>query len=118
MKNNIEKTIRLKIKRRLLLFIVLLCLSGITAFPLLTEITLLHNLPWYFSTPAIHKWIDKVYTGIKSTETSYPFMAYGTDWLALCSVLPCSLSFIVIYKSWKIIHLISILKIKIKHYET
>jgi hypothetical protein len=82
MKTKTEHEIRQRIKWGIILFIVLLCLSGITAFPLETEIMLLHRLPWYLSLPFLTEWIDKVYQGIKNTEDAYPFMAYGTDWLA------------------------------------
>lgn len=84
---NTEQKLRLKIKRRIAVFIVLLCLSGITAFPLLTELNLLHNIPWYFTLPAISDWINRVYDGIKNTESQYPFMAYGTDWLAFAHLV-------------------------------
>ena len=76
-----------KIKRLILLFIIGLCLSGITAFPLLQEVTFLHNkvgplLPFY-----MQHWIDKVYNGIAAVNSSSPFMAYGTDWLAFAHLV-------------------------------
>ncbi len=73
-----------KIRRLIILFIIGLILSGITAFPLETELRLLSsntsaNFPSF-------EWINKVYNGIKETNTKYPFMAYGTDWLAFSHI--------------------------------
>ena len=82
MKTQTEQQLRRKIKRGIILFIVLLCLSGITAFPLQIEVSWLNHIPWYFSLPVVSEWIHRVYAGIKNTEDAYPFMAYGTDWLA------------------------------------
>jgi hypothetical protein len=73
-----------KIRRLIVIFIIGLVLSGITAFPLETELRLLYNwLPRSF--PA-HNWIEKVYNGLVETNTKYPFMAYGTDWLAFAHI--------------------------------
>jgi hypothetical protein len=76
-----------KIRRLIMLFIIALCLSGMTAFPLLQEVSWLHNniLP---SAPSFARtWINKVYEGIKTVNTSYPFMSYGTDWLAFAHLV-------------------------------
>jgi hypothetical protein len=64
-----------RVRGWLAVFIVGLVLSGVTAFPLVTEVTVLHRL--------LHlAWIDRVYTGLVETADRYPFLAYGTDWLA------------------------------------
>ena len=70
------------------LFIVGLILSGITAFPLLTELRLLAS--WlgiqepehYADYPGLLHWIAYVLHGLEVTYAKYPFLAYGTDWLA------------------------------------
>ena len=57
--------------------------SGLTALPLLHEAAVLRHfaervaLPAYFST-----WITRVHIGLEHTYAAYPFIAYGTDWLA------------------------------------
>jgi hypothetical protein len=33
------------------------------------------------------KWLDEVYTGIHNTNLSYPFILYGTDWLAFAHII-------------------------------
>ena len=70
------------------LFIIGLILSGVTAFPLLHELQLLSNWlgiapdakPETLSGPA--HWIATVRDGLEATYQRFPWMAYGTDWLA------------------------------------
>lgn len=75
------------------LFILGLILSGITAFPLLHELRLLDH---HFgssgtlsgSTPdGLAHWISVVRSGLEVTYREYPWMAYGTDWLAFAHLV-------------------------------
>ena len=69
------------------LFIGGLVLSGVTAFPLVPEVELLcrilgvddPNSPW---PTTLRDWLGTVREGLRSTSSRYPFLAYGTDWLA------------------------------------
>ncbi|GAA2045825.1 hypothetical protein GCM10009839_57500 [Catenulispora yoronensis] len=75
---------RLQLLRRwLALFVIGLVLSGVTAFPLETETgwlsTWLHHLP---APSALVAWIDRCHEALHRTNAAYPFLAYGTDWLA------------------------------------
>lgn len=69
-------------------FIAGLILSGVTAFPLLHELELLAQLLGIpaDATPAslggLQHWIAIVRDGLRATHASYPWLAYGTDWLA------------------------------------
>lgn len=70
------------------LFIIGLVLSGVTAFPLLHELEILSRavgLP-ADAAPAslsgLQFWIATVRDGLRATYAAYPWMAYGTDWLA------------------------------------
>lgn len=70
---------------RILIGIVIggLVVSGLTAFPLLYEIDLLHRWLVVSAAPAsLVAWIGKVHEGLQVTYSSYPFLGYGTDWLA------------------------------------
>jgi hypothetical protein len=75
---------------RLLVAVVLvgLVLSGITAFPLLGEMELLGRwlgLPAGSTAaelPGYRGWIGTVREGLRDTHADYPWVAYGTDWLA------------------------------------
>ncbi|GGH15741.1 hypothetical protein [Silvibacterium dinghuense] len=82
-----------KIRFWLAIFIVGLVLSGITAFPLLTELRWFHRL---LLTPALQPismrigllpWIVRVHEGLEVTQRDYPFLAYGTDWLAFAHLV-------------------------------
>ena len=79
----------LKRRTRVLLFLFTLglLLSGITAFPLKAEVDLLQKfvgqgtfIESHF--PALSQWISKVHVGIIHADKEYPFLFYGTDWLA------------------------------------
>ena len=68
------------------IFIVGLVLSGVTAFPLQSELSLLVRLSAYFHlathAPALDNWLVRVLAALSDTNARYPFLAYGTDWLA------------------------------------
>lgn len=69
-------------------FVVGLILSGLTAFPLLTELRLLAswlgitNAADYKNLTGLSHWIAYVLFALEENHTRFPFLAYGTDWLA------------------------------------
>lgn len=69
-------------------FIVGLILSGLTAFPLLSELRLLAswlgitNAADYQNLTGLSHWIAYVLFALEESNTRFPFLAYGTDWLA------------------------------------
>ena len=74
-----------RIRAMVVLFIVGLALSGLTAFPLRHELDLLASLLGAdASAPAgtLRGWIALVQRSLATTERDFPFLAYGTDWLA------------------------------------
>ncbi len=80
---NTKNTIT-KIRQLVLVFIIGLAISGITAIPLITEVGLLVRFAGAnaASTGHMHAWLWKVYEALRVTQTQYPFLFYGTDWLA------------------------------------
>jgi hypothetical protein len=70
------------------LFIFGLVLSGLTAFPLEHELRWVNQVlkvpprAALGAEPALYTWLRRVYQGVTDTNRRYPFMAYGTDWLA------------------------------------
>jgi hypothetical protein len=70
------------------LFIVGLVLSGLTAFPLLTELRLVASLLGianpadYTQLTGLQHWIARVLFALEQNARDFPFLAYGTDWLA------------------------------------
>jgi len=82
-----------RIRFCLAVFIAGLVLSGVTAFPLQTELRWLVRL---FRTPSLHPiaeitgllpWIERVNEALVATGARYPFLAYGTDWLAFAHLV-------------------------------
>lgn len=78
-----------QIRAWLILFIVALVVSGLTAFPLETEIRVLSDvLHWLGFVPdAFTAWFDRVRDALIATNDDYPFLAYGTDWLAFAHLV-------------------------------
>ena len=67
------------------IFIAGLLISGATAIPLQTELDAAAN--FLGRTAMVHDsgfgfWIQRVRVALDNTYSAYPFMAYGTDWLA------------------------------------
>lgn len=77
-----------RIRFWLTLFILGLVVSGITAFPLETEVnwlvSVLHGgwLQTFSEFTGLLPWIERVNAALHETNVHYPFLAYGTDWLA------------------------------------
>lgn len=78
-------------KARILIAIFMVCLiiSGVTAFPLEWQLNLVkeHLVPLFGKESGISFWILKVHEGLSETNKAYPFLAYGTDWLAFAHVV-------------------------------
>lgn len=75
-----------KIQLLILFFIIALILSGVTAFPVETE------LHWLLNHPAMvpsfgEKWLQNVYAALVETNAKYPMLAYGYDWLAFAHIV-------------------------------
>lgn len=67
-------------------FIIALILRGITAFPVETE------LRWLLAHPGLipvtfEPWLQKVYEALVETNSKYPMLAYGFDWLAFAHIV-------------------------------
>ena len=71
------------------LFILGLILSGLTAFPLVRETGwLVRFLTAYPVLPdSLVYWVAKVHEALTDTGLHYPFLAYGTDWLAFAHLV-------------------------------
>lgn len=70
----------------LALVILGLFLSGVTAFPLQHELDLVARVSAHIHladhAPALNAWFLRVDRALTDTNARYPFLAYGTDWLA------------------------------------
>jgi hypothetical protein len=67
--------------------IVALAVSGVTAFPLETELRWVAGHVDWVPLPGLVAWLHRVYEGLAATNWAYPFLAYGTDWLAFAHLV-------------------------------
>jgi len=84
--------LRKRIRGLILFFILALVVSGLSAIPLKFESSLLHRLFGKGSFlesiwPVMARWFSVVHEGILTTSKRYPFLFYGTDWLAFAHVV-------------------------------
>ncbi len=75
-----------KIRLLIIFFMVALVLSGITAFPVESE------LYWLLSHPSLipssmQDWLQRCYDALHETNSKYPMLAYGYDWLAFAHIV-------------------------------
>ncbi len=93
---NLEKmpiSRRLRYARLLLVFFIAgLVLSGLTAFPLTWEVQVLTS--WFGPgtsvgtwLPGLAHWLAYVREGLETMDREYPFLGYGTDWLAFAHLV-------------------------------
>ena len=86
MNEKVINQLKKRIKVWIVLFIVGLVVSGITAFPVEAQLSFLVKHLSYFP-EFLHDWINEVYIGIVSTNESFPFISYGTDWLGFAHIV-------------------------------
>ena len=98
-----ENELLRKIRLLAAFFIVALVLGGLTDFPLVAE---LHMLASWLGIDAqlpaetytgLKYWIALVNKGLTNTNTLYPFLMYGTDWLAFAHIV-IAVAFIGLYR--------------------
>jgi hypothetical protein len=77
--------LRRRIKRCLWVVIIGVALSGITAFPLETELNFLSD----HVSPAglMGAWLHNTYNAVRLTNQQFPTLSYGTDWLAFAHLV-------------------------------
>lgn len=81
-----ERNLRKRIRNLIILFIIVLVLSGVTAFPIETELAIVTSTISFFP-DYFQSWINQVYVAVKTTNENYPFLSYGTDWLAFAHLV-------------------------------
>lgn len=81
-----ETKIRNQIRSWIWFFMITIIAVGITTFPLEAELQWLvtnkHIFPAFMS-----GWLTNVYTGVSETGKQFPFIIYGTDWLAFAHII-------------------------------
>ncbi len=85
--STVQRQIR-DIRLLLLVFVAALALSGLTAFPIQAQLEVAHEYIQKHSIQnSLSRWLETVYAGVKETNLNYPFIAYGTDWLAFAHLV-------------------------------
>ena len=77
-----EQSLLRRIRVCLSVFMAGLVFSGVTALPLPWELRVLSSMMGTWAPAGLRHWLDFVRQGLDATGAQYPFMAYGTDWLA------------------------------------
>lgn len=87
-------TLLLQTRLWIVFMMIAVLLSGITAFPLQTELDWLsrQHLP-----ASLAGWVNQVDIAVRATNEQFPQLAYGTDWLAFAHIV-IALAFIGPFK--------------------
>jgi hypothetical protein len=57
--------------------------SGVTAIPLSSELTILTGYTGHYpNLSGMNQWLSSIRIALEDTHAHYPFLFYGTDWLA------------------------------------
>lgn len=81
-----ESQLRKKIRTWIIFFVVMLVLSGVTAFPLESELAFLTAHASIFP-HVIEHWLQTIYLAVRATNDQYCYLSYGTDWLAFAHLV-------------------------------
>ncbi len=74
------RQLQFRIRLLIWIFITGLVLSGATAIPLETELSILCH--WVTGESSLALWLAKIRDALIDSNQRYPFLAYGYDWLA------------------------------------
>ncbi|GAB3937716.1 hypothetical protein [Mucilaginibacter myungsuensis] len=79
-----QRQLRRRIRVCIWIVIVGLFVSGVTAFPLESELAVIKD---YIPAGVLNDWITKIYNTLHDVNLKYPYLSYGTDWLAFAHVM-------------------------------
>lgn len=71
----------------ILFFVVMLVLSGATAFPVYTEMRWLMSLHLFNDNSTMGAWLLKVWQGVQDMNDKHSFLFYGYDWMAFAHIV-------------------------------
>jgi hypothetical protein len=80
--------LRTQIRLRIMLVIAGLVFSGVTTFPIEWELQIADR--WVSENRwdnLFSHWIEDAYRGVQKTNSAYPFIAYGSDWLGFAHLV-------------------------------
>ena len=86
-----------QIRLLVIFFIIVLVISGVTAFPVYIELDWIIKVKMFAEGSALEQWLHHVLAGVKYVHEEYPFIFYGFDWLAFAHLMMAVL-FIGVYQ--------------------
>ena len=86
MENHSRHRLETRTKKYIWIVIAGLTISGLTAFPLESELKWLINNDHAFA-ETVKTWLLTIYHAIADTNSRYPYLSYGTDWLAFAHLM-------------------------------
>ena len=87
----------IRIRTMIVFFVIMLILSGITAFPVYAELKWITEQHVFPADSLIGSWLLKVWHGVSAMNNEHAFLFYGYDWLAFAHIV-IGLAFIGPYK--------------------
>jgi hypothetical protein len=82
-----SRKILFRIRSLIVFFIAALAVSGITAFPVYSELKWLLDAGYAPSGTPLGDWLHKVWEGVADARQRQPFIFYGFDWLAFAHLI-------------------------------
>lgn len=81
-----EEQVIKNIRNSLIIFLTALLLSGITAFPLQLEMKFIESQLPHLNN-SFSGFLKQIIEAVNYNDEHYPFIAYGTDWLAFAHIV-------------------------------
>jgi hypothetical protein len=76
-----------RIRRMIVFFMIVLALSGITAFPIYSELRWILDMGYVPEDTLLGDWLEKVWLAVRDIQERHPFIFYGFDWLAFAHLV-------------------------------
>lgn len=86
-----------RIRCMIVFFMIALILSGVTAFPVYTELKWIGEHQVFAPGSLLGVFLHKVWLGVQAVNDHFPFLFYGYDWLAFAHIV-IAMAFIGPYK--------------------
>ncbi len=86
-----------RIRAMIVFFVITLILSGVTAFPVYTELKWIMGHQVFPIDSVMGKWLQQVWQGVAYLNDHHTILFYGYDWLAFAHII-IGLAFIGPYK--------------------
>ena len=76
-----------RIRRMIVFFIIALVLSGVTAFPVYSELKWINKMHFFSRDSFLGNWLLQVWVAVREINHIFPFLFYGYDWLAFAHLV-------------------------------